>query len=152
MAVYSDTNLLVRLYAEMPDSAQALQRVEKLRRNAGLPITWLHQLEMTNALQQLVFLARNGQGVRMSSERAMLAQADFDEDLVAGHGLFHAAISSSELVRETRQLSLRHTATHGIRAYDVAHVASALLLKCDTFWSFDARACMLAQLEGLKMI
>jgi predicted nucleic acid-binding protein len=152
MAVYSDTNLLVRLYAEMPDSAQALQQFANLRRARGtrLPITWLHQLEMANALQQRVFLARKGQGVRMSPERAALALADFDEDLAKGDGMFDATLAVTELVRETRQLSLRHTARHGVRAYDVAHVACALLLKCDTFWSFDARASKLADLEGLK--
>jgi predicted nucleic acid-binding protein len=31
------------------------------------------------------------------------------------------------------------------------HVASALLLGCDTFWSFDAKAAQLAGLEGLKL-
>ncbi len=154
MVVYSDTNLLVRLYAEMPDSAPALQQFEKLRRDRGtrLPITWLHQLEMANALQQLVFLARNGQGIRMTPERATLALADFDEDLASGQGLFHAALANTELVREARQLSLRHTASHGVRAYDVAHVACALLLKCDTFWSFDVRANKLAEREGLKTL
>ena len=154
MPVYSDTNLLVRLYAEMPDTAETLQRFEKLRRDRGtrLPITWLHQLEMANALQQLVFLARQGRGIRMSPERAIIALADFDADLAAGQGLFHATVAVTELVREARQLSLRHTAGHGVRAYDVAHVACALLLACDVFWSFDAKANTLAKLEGLKTL
>jgi predicted nucleic acid-binding protein len=88
----------------------------------------------------------------MSSERAALALADFDEDLATGHGLIRSPVSTTDLVRETRQLSLRHTARHGYRAYDVAHVACALLLKCDTFWSFDVRASKLAELEGLKTL
>jgi len=154
MPVYSDTNLLVRLYAEMPDSARTLDRFEKLRRNRGtrLPITWLHQVELTNALQQLVFLARQGRGIRMSPERAMIALADFDEDLATGHGLFPSAVAVTELVREARQLSLRHTAGHGFRPYDVAHVSCALLLDCDVFWSLDAKANLLAKLEGLKTL
>jgi predicted nucleic acid-binding protein len=154
MPVYCDTNLLVRLYAEMPDSAQAVRRFEALRRNGKtrLPITWLHQLEMPNALQQLVFLARNGQGIRMTPERAALALADFDEDLAAGNGLTHSSVSAAELVREARELSLRHTANHGFRAYDIAHVTCAILLKCESFWSFDAKASKLAELEGLKVL
>jgi predicted nucleic acid-binding protein len=35
------------------------------------------------------------------------------------------------------------------RTYDLFHVASALVLRCDTFWSFDAKARKLAQFEGL---
>ncbi|MSU51740.1 MAG: PIN domain-containing protein [Opitutus sp.] len=154
MPVYPDTNLLVRLYTEMPESPLTLQRFENLRRNRGarLPITWLHQMELTNAFQQLVFLARQGGGIRMSPERAMLCLADFDEDLVTGHGLYPAAVAATVLVREARQLSLRHTAGHGFRAYDVAHVACALLLDCDVFWSFDTKANELAKLEGLKTL
>jgi predicted nucleic acid-binding protein len=33
----------------------------------------------------------------------------------------------------------------------VIHVASALVLGCDIFWSFDAKAKKLAKLEGLKV-
>jgi predicted nucleic acid-binding protein len=45
----------------------------------------------------------------------------------------------------------RHTIKRGFRAYDIMHVAAALLLGCDTFWSFDAKAKKLAELEGLKV-
>jgi predicted nucleic acid-binding protein len=48
------------------------------------------------------------------------------------------------------ELALRHTAKHGFRTYDLLHVASALLLRCDTFWSFDPKASKLAALEGLR--
>jgi len=40
---------------------------------------------------------------------------------------------------------------HGFRTYDLLQVASALLLGCDTFWSFDGRARKLAKLEGMKV-
>ena len=44
----------------------------------------------------------------------------------------------------------QHTARHGFRTYDLLHVASALTLKCDGFWSFDPKASKLAALEGLE--
>jgi predicted nucleic acid-binding protein len=50
-----------------------------------------------------------------------------------------------------RELSNRHTAKGGFRTYDILHVASALVLGCDTFWSFDAKAKKLAKLEGLAV-
>ena len=40
---------------------------------------------------------------------------------------------------------------HGFRTYDLLHVATALLLECDTFWSFDIKATRLAKLEGLRV-
>jgi hypothetical protein len=60
-------------------------------------------------------------------------------------------LAAEDLTRQTEELSLRHTAKHGFRAYDVLHVSSALLLRCDTFWSFDPKASRLAVLEGLKV-
>ena len=154
MALYCDTNLLIRLYCEMPDSSQTIERLKSLRRSRDtrLHITWLHQLEMANALQQLVFFARNGRGIRMTPERATIALADFDEDLSTGHGLIQSPVAVGELVRATRELSLRHTASHGFRAYDIAHIACAHLLGCESFWSFDVKACKLANLEGLKVV
>jgi predicted nucleic acid-binding protein len=57
----------------------------------------------------------------------------------------------AELQVQFEELALRHTASHGFRTYDLMHVASALLLKCDAFWSFDPKASRLASLEGLKV-
>jgi hypothetical protein len=40
--------------------------------------------------------------------------------------------------------------THSLLDLTLFHVASALVLGCDTFWSFDAKAKKLGQLEGLR--
>jgi predicted nucleic acid-binding protein len=60
-------------------------------------------------------------------------------------------MSLAELEQQFEELALRHTAKHGFRTYDLLHVASALVLKRDTFWSFDPKASKLAALEGLKV-
>jgi len=54
--------------------------------------------------------------------------------------------------RQFQELSLRHTARHGFRTYDILHFSSALLLRCDTSWSFDPKASKLAKLEGLNIL
>src|SRR5688572_23997575 len=54
-------------------------------------------------------------------------------------------------ITQFEELALRHTAKHGFRTYDLIHVASALVLRCDTFWSFDPKASKLASLEGLRL-
>ena len=56
-----------------------------------------------------------------------------------------------EVARQFEEIALRHAARHGFRTYDLLHVASALALKCGTFWSFDKRASKLAKLEGLAI-
>ncbi len=154
MALYCDTNLLVRLYVDLPESAVALQRLARHRRGgvAKIPVTWLHQLETFNAFEQLVFLTRNGHAMRMTPEKAVLAAAQFEEDLADGHGLETTLLPANELSDRTRTLAQRHTAKYGFRAYDIAHVASALILRCDEFWSFDAKASQLAALEGMKVL
>ncbi|MBE7501425.1 MAG: hypothetical protein HS113_14195 [Verrucomicrobiales bacterium] len=58
-------------------------------------------------------------------------------------------ISLPDLGRMFETLARRHTAKHGFRAYDLLHVSSALVLRCDAFWSFDAKTRKLARLEGL---
>lgn len=154
MALYCDTNLLIRLYVKLPESAVALQQLDEYRPrgSAKIPVTWLHQVETFNAFEQLVFLTRNGDDMRMTPEKAALAAAQFEEDLADGHGLESTPLPVNDLIKQARQLAQRHTAKHGFRAYDVAHVATALLLGCNEFWSFDAKASQLAALEGLKVL
>ncbi|MGH9609315.1 MAG: PIN domain-containing protein [Bryobacteraceae bacterium] len=49
------------------------------------------------------------------------------------------------------RLARRHAARLGSRTLDALHVASALELKAERFWTFDERQEKLARAEGLKM-
>jgi predicted nucleic acid-binding protein len=116
-----------------------------------LPITFLHRLEVLNAIQMYVFLARKDGQTRLTAESAGAAQAVFREDLLQRSFIRPVSVQLDELADRFEELALRHTANHGFRTYDVVHVASALLLACDTFWSFDKKARKLAALEGLRI-
>jgi predicted nucleic acid-binding protein len=70
--------------------------------------------------------------------------------IIAGDVLVWQALPEDELEATFETLAYRHTATGEFRTYDLLHVAAALVLGCDSFWSFDARACRLAKLAGLK--
>lgn len=48
------------------------------------------------------------------------------------------------------QLAQRHAARLGVRTLDTLHVASALELKVERFWTFDERQAKLALAAGLK--
>jgi predicted nucleic acid-binding protein len=48
-------------------------------------------------------------------------------------------------------LARRHGPKLGLRTLDSLHVACALELKADRFWTFDDRQAKLAKAEGLKI-
>jgi len=152
MRAYADTNIFTNLWMDLTHSEEAMVLIKELRaKRAKLPITRLLRMEMTNALQRLVYESRHGtQGIRVSTETALAAHANFNEELEAGEFLFRRAVSDEELEAEFEALAYRYTATEGFRTYDIMHVASALVLGCDTFWSFDGRAKKLAGLVGLR--
>lgn len=80
----------------------------------------------------------------------MIAEAEFLKDLEDGQIAAETPLAVDDLGAVFDFFSHRHTAKHGSRTYDVLHVASAILLGCDTFWSFDTKALKLAKLEGLR--
>jgi predicted nucleic acid-binding protein len=151
---YADTNFFTRNYLQLPDTGIALACVDTLReaRAGFLPVTWLHRMEFVNALQLHVFADRRGGSLPVSPEQAAAAHAVFRADLGAGEFLEPAHVSMVGLENQFEELSLRHANKHGFRTYDLLHVAFALLLKSNTFWSFDQKANKLASLEGLKVL
>ena len=116
-----------------------------------LPVTWLVELELTNAIEHYVFLARTGGQIRVTKEAAAAAQANLVEDLERADFVVSVVLDEGLVKRQFKELALRHTARHGYRTYDLLHVSSALLLGCDTFWSFDLKARALAESEGLAV-
>ena len=153
MKPYADTNLFTRLYLPLGDSAEADALVDSARSGTAepVPVTWLHRVEFVNALQLHVFVGKQPGNVRVTLEQAAVALQSFREDTSLNSFLRPARLSEPTLERQAEELSLRHTARLGFRTYDLLHVASALLLGCDHFWSFDERALELARLEGLKI-
>ena len=153
MSPYADTNLFTRLYLPLPESAAADRLVDlaRLGRASPLPVTWLLRLELVNAFQLHVFASRSHRQTRITREQAAAAHATFRGDLRHPTFLRQTELSLLDLELQFEELALRYTASRGFRTYDLIHVASALLLRCDTFWTFDPKASQLASLEGLKL-
>jgi predicted nucleic acid-binding protein len=151
MRPYADTNFFTRFYLALPDHRAAVARVEDANHESAalLPISWLHRLELVNALQLHVFAGAQPGQTRITAEQAAVALATFREHLEARQFLRQVALDASALEGQFEALSMRHTARHGFRTYDLLHVSSALVLECDAFWSFDPKAARLAALEGL---
>ncbi|MBI2497597.1 MAG: PIN domain-containing protein, partial [Opitutae bacterium] len=141
MKPYADTNFLLRVYLDYEETEAALSRVQTMHHSgSACPVSWLHRIEYANALQLILFQSRSGGRPHLTPEAAAVALHDFDTDLKNGGVLREAGLPAPELARKCQQLSARHTATLGCRTYDLIHVTAAILLECDTFWSFDAKA------------
>jgi predicted nucleic acid-binding protein len=146
---YLDTNLLTQHYLgvnrTVTDELILSDGAER-----AYPVTDLLYLEMRNAMQRMVFEARNGGNHRVTQEGALVAISDLEDDLNEGMFLIRKPLLLSQIEARFLSLADRHTAKHGFRTYDILHVASALHLGCTTFFSFDKKALELAKLEGLK--
>jgi len=139
---YADTGFLCSLYAPDAHTARAARRMQ--RQALPLPITWLHQLELRNALRLRVFRREITARERDASLNMMLA------DLAAG-ALAGAAPDLGETMIEAERLSALHSERLGTRSLDVLHVAAAVVLGRQEFLSFDRRQANLARAAGLRV-
>lgn len=142
MKAYADTGFLCSLYA--PDTL-TLRAVARMKRQAlPLAFTWLHQLELRNALRLRIFRGDITTGQRDASLNTMLA------DLATGV-LVAASPPLSEVMTEAERLSALHSQTLGTRTLDILQVAAALVLGLAELLTFDTRQAALAKAAGLKV-
>ena len=139
MSAYVDTSFLVSLYVLDGNSARAAARLKP----APLPIalTFFNEVELTNAFYLRFFRKE----VDLAGIRA--AQSLFQEDVE--NGIFEVRVLSSAVFERAKRLAEVHTRRLGTRTLDILHVASALVLKADTFYTFDGNQEKLAKAEGL---
>jgi predicted nucleic acid-binding protein len=111
------------------------------------PLPWLAtaftEFELENAIYQFQF-----RGQLMGSE-AKTSIAAFRNDVRAS--LFSVKPFNAELLHRASLISTRHTPSLGCRALDVLHVASAIVLGAEAFYTFDPRQAKVAAGEGLAV-
>jgi predicted nucleic acid-binding protein len=154
MKYYVDTNFLVRMYLGLPGCEEAVEILNSRsgRRAWPLPVTRLLRLEITNAMQRLVFESRSGGQWRVTPESASMGQADLERDLSDGVFLARSSLTLEDLEGEFESLVARYTAQEGFRTYDILHIAAARTLNCGKFLTFDEKAKRLATLTGMKTV
>lgn len=104
----------------------------------------LAELELMNALQQRLFRKE------LKAAEIHAAQTAFKEDLQAG--VFQRKpVGTGVIYGRALQLSRKWTATLGTRTLDILHVAFALELGANMFFTFDRQQSKLADAEGLKI-
>jgi predicted nucleic acid-binding protein len=137
--VYADTSFFVSIYVEDRHSIVAEQLI------SSRPSVWftpLHYVEWTHAIAQQVFHKK------MSVAEAQQTYRHLEKDRAVGLWL------ETEMPEGTfdicADLARCHGPRLGVRTLDSLHVATALQLKAEQFWTFDERQAKLAKAEGLK--
>jgi predicted nucleic acid-binding protein len=138
LSVYADTSFFVSLYLPDRHSSEAELR---LTLKPQICFTPLHRAEWTHAIAQHVFRKE------ISTAQARQAHRELERDCKSGLWL---EVDLPESAWEAcATLAHRHGAKLGMRTLDSLHVACALALGAERFWTFDERQTKLAEAEGL---
>lgn len=139
MSIYADSSFLVSIY--VPDQ----HTPEAERRMRSRPTVWmtpLHVAEWAHAVEQHVFHQVSS---RTDADRFIQLWHD-DRSL----GLWKEVAFPERAFDLCAQLAHQHAARLGTRTLHSLHVACALELKAERFWTFDRRQAKLAQVAGLR--
>lgn len=112
------------------------------RLRGALLMTQLGEVELCNALELRVF---RKEATATEIRRAL---TEFEEHIRGG--VFELKAMPASAYQRARQITRKHTAVLGVRTLDILHVAAALLLGAERFWTFDQRQLELAKAEGLR--
>jgi len=141
LTIYADPSFVVSLYIPDANSAAALRTMQASSGNRF--VTALCELEIVNAFGLRVF---RKQATPVEANSALI---NFEKDL--REGLFQLRGLPERLFERARQLSQQTTAKLGTGTADLLHVAAALELGADCFYSFDQLQRRLAHTVRLKL-
>ena len=141
--VYVDTSVIVKLYIKETYSQEASAWISA--NNEAIPKTIFHELEFSNAIRLKQF--RN----EMSNREAGIVFQRFNKH--EKESIFYRPqINWSDAFTRSLELSKNHTKTTGSRSLDIIHVASALSMGADRFFTFDEKQSQLASAAGLQTV
>jgi len=141
LIAYADTGFLVSLYGQDAHSQQAIALANS---KPVFILTSLSELEFTNAMELLVFRKE------WTPHDAGTIRERFVQHQAAG--VFRMEPLVPEVWEKALFLSRRRSAKLGTRTLDVLHVATALVMKPDVFFSFNGRQRALAKAENLRTL
>lgn len=136
--IYVDSSFISPVYAEDVHSAEAERRMSQK------PMIWLTRInraEVAHAIFLQVFRKR------ISSEHAQFFWNNFEMD--CRDGIWTKTDLPERIWDKSIHLARMYGPTLGVRTLDSLHVACALELHAQKFWTFDERQARLAEAVGL---
>jgi predicted nucleic acid-binding protein len=143
---YADTGFLMSLYGRDANSARAVALAAKHR--PFFFLTEFGELEFANAVERLLFSRRAG--ALWTPGEAQAVRDRLQQHVNAG--VFQLRAVPSDAWQTAIRLSRQYTAKFGTRTLDVLHVAMAMSLQPEVFFTFDRRQWKLAKAVGLRVL
>jgi predicted nucleic acid-binding protein len=140
LTVYADTSFFISIYVEDAHSKTAEQLIDS---QARVWFTPLHHAECANAVAQQIFHKL------LAASDAQRAYQQLEKDRATG--LWLEVDLPDDVFDVCADLARRHGPRLGVRTLESLHVACALRLKSEEFWTFDQRQAKLAKAVGLKI-
>jgi len=133
-----DSSFLVSSYVS---DSNSLESDRRRGNSSGIWLTPLNEAEFANAVSRHVFRLR----INLAQANALwsLFQSDCEGGIWIRTGLPDSAW------RVCIDLARKHGPALGVRTLDTLHVACALELRAERFWTFDERQAKLAEAVGL---
>ena len=142
MTIAADASALVSLYGKDVNSPAI--RSWMVATAQPILVSSALRFETENALRLACFRKK------ITATELRQALTEIEADIALGI-LITRDIPASRHWAECQRLSAAHTLADGFRAFDILHVAGALLLKADTFLTFDQKQAQLATFAGLTV-
>ena len=139
MSIYADSSFFVSIY--IPDEhSPAAGRL--LGQDARIWLTPLHRAEWAHAVARRIFQRD------ISAGEAQTLYDSFERDRKA-RSWVEVGLPERAFERSI-ELAKQYANRIGMATFDTLHVASALELGAERFWTFDERQAKLARAVGLK--
>jgi predicted nucleic acid-binding protein len=139
LTIYADSSFLVSSYIQDSHVTEFLRRISS---HPSIWFTPFHEAEVAHAIYLHVFYKK------LSLDAAARAWNEFQQDCAEGVWI---PVSLPEGAWVTSiSLAQKYGPSLGVRTLDSLHVACALELKAQRFWTFDERQTRLAEAVGLN--
>lgn len=113
-----------------------------MKEKPRLCFTPLHSAECSHAIAKQIFYRK------ISPADADAVFETLQRDLI--NGLWFETAMPENAFELCADLARRYAPKLGMRTLDTLHVACALELKAERFWTFDERQAKLAKAQGMK--
>jgi len=139
---YADASFVASLYVPDSNSAAALRKIT----SAQFPVLLADfgELEFINAISLCLFRKE------LHPSRADAARRAFRDDVE--NGILSILPLPEGALPHARRIAMQRTPLLGTRSIDVLHVAVAITVKAEIFFTFDRKQSKLAVAEGLHVV